>query len=121
MSRGSSALQQDIHDSFKEHVRRRRAGKIDPADESLFSGEVLTGRMALARGLIDGIGDLRSVMRARFGDNVRLVPIAHQRRRRWWLPRLRPLRSHAPGAIAAPVAEFLDWLEARALWARFGL
>jgi len=117
------ALQHDIHDSFKEHVRRRRAGKIDPADEALFSGEVLTGRMALARGLIDGIGDLRSVMRARFGDNVRLVPISHRRRRRWWLPRLGPLaRPEAPGgAVAGAAAEILDWLEARALWARFGL
>ena len=91
------------------------------ADESLFSGEVLTGRMALARGLIDGIGDLRSVMRSRYGDRVRLVPIAHQRRRRWWLPRLRPAIARDAGAIAAPVAELLDWLEARALWARFGL
>src|SRR5260370_28904664 len=81
-----SALQQDIHLTFKEHVRRRRAGKIDAADETLFSGEVLTGRMALARGLIDGIGDLRSVMRARLGDNVRLVPIAPERRP----PRARP-------------------------------
>jgi signal peptide peptidase SppA len=117
-----SALQQDIHDSFKEHVRRRRAGKIDAADDTLFSGEVLTGRMALARGLIDGIGDLRSVMRSRFGDNVRLVPIAHQRRRRWWLPRLRPLAGHdTSGAMAGAVAEILDWLETRALWARFGL
>src|SRR5215469_6607164 len=60
-----SALQQDIHETFKEQVRKRRQGKIDAADEALFSGEVLTGRMALARGLIDGIGDLRSVMRAR--------------------------------------------------------
>ena len=117
-----SALQHDIHDSFKEHVRRRRAGKIDPADDSLFSGEVLTGRMALARGLIDGIGDLRSVMRARFGDNVRLVPISHQRRRRWWLPRFGPFaRPEAPGPVAAAAAEILDWVEARALWARFGL
>ena len=116
------ALQHDIHDSFKEHVRRRRAGKIDPADESLFSGEVLTGRMALARGLIDGIGDLRSVMRTRFGDNVRLVPIAPQRRRRWWLPRLRPLAAYeTPGAVAGAASEILDWLEARVQWARFGL
>lgn len=113
-----SMLQQDIHASFKDHVRRRRPGKLDPADESLFSGEVLTGRMALARGLIDGIGDLRSVMRARFGDKVRLVPIADPRRRRWWLPRLLPA---AAGEPWSPVADFLYWLEARALWARFGL
>src|SRR5207237_8818350 len=67
-----SALQQDIHLTFKEHVRRRRAGKIDEADETLFSGEVLTGRMAMQRGLLDGIGDLRSVLRARFGDHVKV-------------------------------------------------
>jgi signal peptide peptidase SppA len=113
-----SALQADIHDSFKAQVRRRRLGKIDAADESLFSGDVLTGRMALARGLVDGIGDLRSVMRTRFGDRVRLVPVAAERRRRWWLPRPRPFALRDP---AAPLAEALDWLEARALWARFGL
>jgi len=117
-----TALQQDIHETFKEHVRRRRGGKIDAADESLFSGEVLTGRMALSRGLIDGIGDLRSVMRARFGDRVRLLPIAAGRRRRWWLPRSRPFSERGPsGSWAAPIADLLDWLEARALWARFGL
>jgi signal peptide peptidase SppA len=117
-----TALQRDIHESFKELVRRRRAGKIDAADESLFNGDIFTGRMARARGLIDGIGDVRSVMRGRFGDNVRLVPIAAQRRRRWWLPRLRPLTGREPhGGIAAAVGEVLDGLEARALWARFGL
>jgi len=89
-----------------------------PPTENLFSGEVLTGRMALARGLIDGIGDLRSVMRARFGDNVRLVPIATERRRRWWMPRPRPFVERD---LWTPVADLIGWLEARALWARFGL
>src|SRR3954465_8598073 len=112
------ALQQDIHETFKEQVRHRRGDKIDAADETLFSGEVLTGRMALARGLIDGIGDLRSVMRARFGDNVRLVPIATERRRRWWMPRPRPFVERD---LWTPVADLIGWLEARALWARFGL
>jgi len=113
-----SALQQDIHAAFKDHVRQRRLGKIDAADETLFSGEVMTGRMALAKGLIDGIGDLRAVMRTRFGERVRLVPIASERRRRW--PFARPQR----GVAAEPlgfVADLVDWLEARLLWARFGL
>jgi signal peptide peptidase SppA len=113
-----SALQHDIHETFKDQVRQRRQGKIDPADETLFSGEVLTGRMALARGLIDGIGDLRSVMRARFGDNVRLVPVATERRRRWWLPRR---QRFVERELWTPIADLIGWLEARALWARFGL
>src|SRR5260370_1030649 len=66
-----------------------------------------------------GGGDLRSVMRARFGDNVRLVPIAGARRRRWWWPvRSRPAVDRD---VWTPIADFLYWLEARALWARFGL
>jgi len=111
------ALQADIHASFKEHVQRRRAGKIDAADETLFTGEVLTGRMALARGLVDGIGDLRSVMRARFGDTVRLVPIASERRR--WRPwsRPRPFAAEIPGLAA----DITDWIEARLMWSRYDL
>ncbi|MBV9551461.1 MAG: S49 family peptidase, partial [Alphaproteobacteria bacterium] len=112
------ALQGDIHAAFKEHVKRRRAGKIDAADETLFSGEVLTGRMALAKGLVDGIGDLRTVLRARFGERVRLVSIATERRRRWFLPR--PVRGVEQRGFAI-VADLVDWLEARLLWARFGL
>ncbi len=111
-----TGLQQDIHRAFKEHVRRRRAGKIDAADESLFDGDVLTGNMAAQRGLIDGIGELRAVMRARYGDTVRLRAIAPERRRRLW-ERL-PFAAREPFAALADLAE---WIEARVLWSRFGL
>jgi signal peptide peptidase SppA len=112
-----TALQQDIHQSFKEHVRHRRAGKIDEADETLFTGDVVTGRMAVRNGLIDGIGEVRMVMRARYGDKVKLRPIATQRRRWPFLSRL-PLAGREP---ASSMGEIADWIEARLLWARFGL
>jgi signal peptide peptidase SppA len=112
-----TALQQDIHQSFTDHVRRRRAGKIDEQDESLFTGEVLTGRMAVQRGLIDGIGEVRTVMRARYGDKVRLRAIAAERRRWPFLSRL-PFVGREPFSV---IAEITDWIEARLLWARFGL
>jgi signal peptide peptidase SppA len=112
-----TALQEDIHQSFKDHVRHRRAGKINAADEGLFTGDVLTGRMALNRGLIDGIGELRAVMRARYGDKVRLRPVTAERRRWSFLGRL-PFAAREPFSL---VAELADWIEARLLWARFGL
>ena len=112
-----TALQQDIHQSFKDHVRHRRAGKIDAADEALFTGDVLTGRMALNRGLIDGIGELRAVMRARYGDKVRLRAITAERRRWSFFTRL-PFAAREPFSL---IAELADWIEARLLWARFGL
>lgn len=112
-----TALQQDIHQSFKDHVRRRRAGKIDEADEALFTGDVWTGRKALDHGLIDGIGELRGVMRARYGDKVKLRPIPAERRRWPFVSRL-PFVGRDP---LSAIAEFADWIEARLLWARFGL
>jgi signal peptide peptidase SppA len=112
-----TALQQDIHQSFKEHVRRRRAGKIDEADETLFTGDVVTGRMAVRNGLIDGIGEVRMVMRARYGDKVKLRPVATQRRRWPFLSRL-PLAWREP---ASSFGEVADWIETRLLWSRFGL
>jgi signal peptide peptidase SppA len=112
-----TALQEDIHQSFKEHVRRRRAGKIDEADETLFSGDVLTGRMAVDRGLIDGIGEIRAVMRARYGDKVRLRAVATERRR-WPFPSRLPFLAREPFSL---IAELAEWIEARLLWARYGL
>ena len=90
---------------------------IDEADETLFTGDVLTGRMAMERGLVDGIGELRTVMRTRYGAKVRLRPIPADRRRLPFLSRL-PFVRREPVWL---VAELVDWLETRLLWARFGL
>jgi signal peptide peptidase SppA len=112
------ALQQDMHESFKELVRRRRNVKLRGEESVLFSGEVFTGRRAFELGLIDGIGDLRGVMRQRFGEEVRLRLIEPERRRLsvlWFLglPR-RP-------DTADVFAELLARLEERMIWARLGL
>ncbi len=40
--------------------------------DEIFSGDIWLGAEAHALGLLDGIGDVRSEMRARFGDDVEL-------------------------------------------------
>jgi signal peptide peptidase SppA len=112
------ALQQDMHESFKELVRRRRNVKLRGEESVLFSGEVFTGRRAFELGLIDGIGDLRGVMRQRFGEEVRLRVIEPERRRLsllsfFGLPR-RPDTLDVFGDLLAR-------LEERLIWARLGL
>lgn len=63
----------DVHATFVAHVRARRGGRLagDPAE--LFSGRPWTGRQALALGLVDGLGDLRSVMLREFGERARFL------------------------------------------------
>jgi len=114
------AIQADIHESFKALVRDRRAGRLKAPEEDLFSGDIWTGRQARELGLVDGIGDLRTVMRERFGDKVRLRAVGGERD---WLRRRLPL------GIAGPrLPDPADWadgllaaVEERALWSRFGL
>jgi len=111
-------LQRDLHDSFKDLVRERRGAKLKGDEVLLFSGEVFAGRRALGLGLIDGIGELRGVLRGMFGENVRLRAIEPDRRRRFSFARLVPFFGSDGGDI---VGDLLTRIEERLIWARFGL
>ncbi|MFV9929594.1 MAG: S49 family peptidase [Rickettsia endosymbiont of Haemaphysalis japonica] len=64
-------LQKQVYEHFIEYVKTRRAGKLTQQDEILFNGEFWAGQTALDYGLIDGIGDMYSVMKEKFGDNIK--------------------------------------------------
>lgn len=114
------ALQIDVHDSFAGLVRERRGAKLAEEGRNLFTGEFWSGRQAVALGLIDGLGDIRSILRERFGEKVDIKLISGGA----------SLFSRKPLAISSAFHdEFAEKLvhatgrelEARALWARFGL
>ena len=114
-------LQREIHDDFIALVKSRRAGKLAGPQDDLFSGAYWAGRRALELGLVDAIGDLRSVLRERFGDKV-VTPLVSADR--GWLGRrllgagTREASSAAQFGFAEDV---ISALEARAIWARYGL
>jgi serine protease SohB len=111
-------LQREIHDDFIALVKSRRAGKLAGPQDELFSGVYWTGRRALELGLVDTIGDLRGVLRERFGDKV-VTPLVSAER--GWLGR-RILGAGAREAAQFGLAEdIISALEARAIWARYGL
>lgn len=112
-----TAIQGEIHDNFKEEVRARRGERLKSDDETLFSGEFWTGRRALQLGLIDGLGDLRQVLRARYGEKLRLKVV--EGAKPWWRRRFSlEARLPAPGDWASAL---ITAAEERALWSRFGL
>ncbi len=111
-------LQRDIHDDFIALVKSRRGEKLVGPENDLFSGEYWTGRRALDLGLIDAIGDLRSTLRERFGDKV-FTPLVTAERglfgRRVW-----GVGGSEFGQVGF-AEDMISALEARALWARYGL
>ena len=106
-------IQGDILARFIAHVRDRRGDRLKGSDAELFDGRVWTGDGALGHGLIDGLGEARATIRARFGEHARLS-VANPRR-----GLLRRLRLRAGPAHILDDA--LAVLEARAHWRRFGL
>jgi len=107
-------LQGDIHERFKEQVRTRRAGRLKAPEAELFDGRVWTGVRAVAVGLADGLGELRTTLEERFGADVRVRLVNP--------PRPRLLSRMGLGTLAAEAAaEGLALLEERALRARLGL
>ena len=108
-------IQGDIHLAFKDMVRERRGKRLKAAEKDLFSGAFWTGTRALDMGLIDGLGDMRSVMRDRYGENVKLRLIGG---RRGLLRRLRFGGTDVDGDIAARAVAAV---EERLIWNRYGL
>lgn len=111
-------LQAIIHKDFIDLVKDRRGKKIEAAGDQLFTGEFWTGRQALELGLIDGMIDLRTKMRELYGDEVRLKLVSMER----------GLFRRRSSGVSLELPDGLDLangvlgsLEARAMWARFGL
>jgi signal peptide peptidase SppA len=111
------ALQKDIHAMFIDLVKKSRGKKLHGPEKTLFSGEFWVGEQALQYGLIDKLGDMKSVLRERYGKNVETPLIAPPSS---WLSRKTP-------GVSADLLEG-DWagtlisaVETRSLWARYGL
>jgi serine protease SohB len=115
-------VQREIHEDFIQLVKDSRGARLNGPEKDLFSGEYWTGRRAIELGMADAIGDLRTTLRARFGDKV-LTPLVAPERS--FLGRSRP--GIATGGLdrllqRVDLAEdIVSALESRMIWARYGL
>ncbi len=117
------ALQREIHALFIALVKQSRGSRLKGADDVLFTGEYWAGESSVSLGLADAIGDLRSTLRARYGDKV-LTPVVAPPS--GMLSGLLGRKSAGAGALASVEGmaslpdELISALETRAIWAKFG-
>jgi signal peptide peptidase SppA len=118
-------LQKQIHDAFIKLVKSRRGDKLKAADSKLFTGEFWAGGKALELGLIDGLGDMHTIMREKLGDDVRFKVLGQERG--WLRRRLSGAQGRMPnlaGLMSLPQMSLADdvisAIETRTLWQRFG-
>jgi serine protease SohB len=111
-------IQREIHAMFIGLVKERRGGKLSGPEDALFSGEFWTGAKALELGVVDRLGDMRSFLRERFGDKVVTPLVAAER---GLFGRRAPGIGLGGGDGPTLAEDVMSALEARALWARYGL
>jgi signal peptide peptidase SppA len=117
------ALQREIHALFISLVKRSRGDRLKAAEDVLFTGEYWAGETSVSLGLADAIGDLRSTLRARYGDKV-LTPLIAPAT--GLLSGLLGRKSAGAGTLgslegmAGLPDEVISALESRAIWAKFG-
>lgn len=107
-------VQHDVHEAFKQHVKQARGKRLNADADELFSGAFWSGKQALDMGLVDGLGDVYSVMREKFGKRVKLRTIKQN-------------KSLLGGLLGSKLnsnhwsSELLSSVEERSMWNRFGL
>ncbi|MCF3642898.1 S49 family peptidase [Rhizobium sp. TRM95111] len=117
-------LQLEIHDTFIQMVRDRRASRLAD-DPDIFSGLFWTGTRSLSLGLVDGLGDLRGELKKRYGEKTRFDLVSATRS---LFGRKLPGVASAGFALGAPerigaagVASLVETMDERLLWSRYGL
>lgn len=113
------ALQLEVHETFIDLVKERRGSRLT-SDPDLFTGLFWTGKKGVELGLVDALGDLRQVLRDRYGPKTRLSLVSPPRG--FFARRLGFMGSRSVSDFAMEAAGGLfDAAEERALWGRFGL
>ncbi|EJF78255.1 signal peptide peptidase SppA, 36K type [Bartonella birtlesii LL-WM9] len=110
------SLQLEVHQTFIDLVKERRAAKLS-SNPDIFTGMFWSGKKGVELGLIDGLNDIRSVIKERFGDDTKLRLIT---------PPKSILGPKTPAGITAQAAytavdSALTVLQERALWQHYGL
>jgi signal peptide peptidase SppA len=107
-------LLKEVHDFFKSFVKEARGDRLKGIQKVIFSGQVWNGTEATKLGLIDGVGDMRSVMKEKLGDDVKFKRIEGEKS---FIKGMLGLKTNRT-TIADDIVQTI---ETRSEWGRFGL
>ncbi|MEM9330077.1 MAG: S49 family peptidase [Pseudomonadota bacterium] len=112
-------LQLEIHQVFIDMVKDRRQGKLGD-DADLFTGKFWTGLRAKDLGLVDHFGHLGTVLKERYGEDVK-IKLVQPRRGLFGRPSQGVGVSMMQEATTSMIDQAVFSAEERALRARYGL
>ena len=116
------AIQREIHENFIALVKERRGAQAQrPRKRPCSPANTGPATRPSSSASSMPIGDLRTVLRERYGDKVRTPLIARAQLVRPHARRASMRRRAACSARPSLADDMVSALEARALWSRYGL
>ena len=103
-------IQKQLHNQFISFVKSRRGSKIDDKNKEVFTGAFWSGEESLEIGLIDGFGEMKAVLKQRFGDDIKTKEFSPKKK-------LFGFSNLLSGAIDM----IINKIDERSLFKRFGL
>ena len=74
------SIQKELHGQFITFVKSRRGSKIINENKEIFTGAFWSGEKSLELGLIDSFGEMKTVLKDRFGENVKIKEFAPKKK-----------------------------------------
>ena len=111
------SAQKDVFDSFKELVKNKRQDKLKKSDDELFNGAFWSGKTAYEIGLIDSIGNMRTIMKEKFGDKIKFINIEVKKK-----GLIKELLASKIGGFGSNLAsDLIDKIEEKEAWGKYGI
>ena len=73
-------IQKELHNQFISFVKSRRGSKITNKDKDLFTGAFWSGQKSLDLGLIDAFGEMKFILKERFGEDTKIKEFAPKKK-----------------------------------------
>ena len=73
-------IQKELHNQFISFVKSRRGSKIINENKEIFTGAFWSGEKSLELGLIDSFGEMKKVLKDRFGEDVKIKEFAPKKK-----------------------------------------
>ena len=103
-------IQKELHFQFISFVKSRRGSKIKDDNKEVFTGAFWSGESGIEIGLIDSFGEMRRVLKERFGNKIKIKEFAPKKK-------LFGFSSLLAGAMEILIFK----IEERSILKRFGL
>ncbi|PZQ45773.1 MAG: S49 family peptidase [Micavibrio aeruginosavorus] len=109
------SVQAGIHQSFKDWVIERRGERLKGPESELMEGAFWSGKDAMSKGLVDGIGHIVTILKNKYGEDVQLVDCSPEKKS--FLSQFLPFSSDSK----LDLGQVIEVAEEKSFWSRFGL